>query len=311
MVTLRILDSDAPDSAPGPFAAVEARLLRELDTGEAGVANALDALFSAAVRHGVGDIHIEPWADATSVRWRVDGLLHEVARLPRQHHAKIAARTKILAKITVYQRDVPQDGRIDADATPCGQAMRVSLFPTVHGEKIVVRVLGAQGEIPALDALGFDAAIATRLREIVARPQGTLLLTGPSSSGKTTTIYALLQEIARVRGRAAHIVTIEDPVECKLPGVSQTQIAPGSGFTFDAAFRAILRQDPEVIMLGEIRDAETARLAVQAGLTGHLVISTIHSGTAAGVFTRLLDMGIEPFLVASSVTGVLAQRLVR
>jgi len=311
VVTLRILDSDAPDSAPGPFAAVEARLLRELDTGEAGVANALDALFSAAVRHGVGDIHIEPWADATSVRWRVDGLLHEVARLPRQHHAKIAARTKILAKITVYQRDVPQDGRIDADATPCGQAMRVSLFPTVHGEKIVVRVLGAQGEIPALDALGFDAAIATRLREIVARPQGTLLLTGPSSSGKTTTIYALLQEIARVRGRAAHIVTIEDPVECKLPGVSQTQIAPGSGFTFDAAFRAILRQDPEVIMLGEIRDAETARLAVQAGLTGHLVISTIHSGTAAGVFTRLLDMGIEPFLVASSVTGVLAQRLVR
>ncbi len=311
MVTLRILDNDRPDSAPGPFAAVEAQVLAELDTGEVGVANALNALFLAAVRHGVGDIHIEPWADATSVRWRVDGLLHEVARLPRQHHAKIVARTKILAKITVYQRDVPQDGRIDADATPCGQAMRVSLFPTVHGEKVVVRVLGARGEIPALDALGFDAAIVTRLREIVARPQGTLLLTGPSSSGKTTTIYALLQEIARVRGRAAHIVTIEDPVECKLPGVSQTQIAPGSGFTFDAAFRAILRQDPEVIMLGEIRDAETARLAVQAGLTGHLVISTIHSGTAAGVFTRLLDMGIEPFLVASSVTGVLAQRLVR
>ena len=162
-----------------------------------------------------------------------------------------------------------------------------------------------------LGALGFDAALVHELRAVIERPQGTILLTGPSSSGKTTTIYALLREILARRTPAPHVVTIEDPVERRLPRVSQTEIAPHRGMTFESALRSLLRQDPEVIMVGEVRDAETARTAIQAGLTGHLVVSTIHSGTAAGVFTRLLDMGVEPYLAASSVTGVLAQRLVR
>jgi type II secretory ATPase GspE/PulE/Tfp pilus assembly ATPase PilB-like protein len=213
--------------------------------------------------------------------------------------------------MVVYQKEVPQDGRIDASEERCGQEMRVSTFPTVYGEKTVIRLLGSHGDFLELDALGFQEEAVGGLRDLVFRPQGTLLLTGPSSSGKTTTIYALLHEIMERRQPAPHIVTIEDPVEYRLGKISQTEINPHAGFTFESALRSMLRQDPEVIMVGEIRDAETARTAIQAGLTGHLVISTIHSGTAAGVFTRLLDMGIEPFLIASSVTGVLAQRLVR
>jgi type II secretory ATPase GspE/PulE/Tfp pilus assembly ATPase PilB-like protein len=297
--------------AARPGEGLTAALLECLRSGEAGAARAVDHLLDEAVRADAGDIHIEPWADTVSVRFRLDGILHEAATLPKEHHARIVSRMKVLARLAIYQKDLPQEGRIDAGATPCGRGMRLATFPTIHGEKAVVRVLDLRPELFRLDALGFPSDVTAALRDLLMRPQGTLLLTGPSSSGKTTTIYALLRELSVLRPSPPHIVTLEDPVEYRLDRVGQTEINPHAGFTFGEALRSVLRQDPEVIMVGEIRDPETARTAVQAGLTGHLVISTIHSGTAAGVFSRLLDMGVEPYLAASSVTGVLAQRLVR
>ena len=319
MVRLSVIEADPAGEQDRalPFAEVERLLAHLLDKGDAGraecpgVIDLIDAAVAQALLHRASDIHLEPWEDCTALRYRIDGLLHVVARLPRKHHEQIVGRIKVLARVITYQKDVPQDGRIDPDATPSHRAMRVSTFPTVYGEKVVIRLLDADPGLFSLDALGFTSAVVSALRAAIERPQGTLLLTGPASSGKTTTIYALLQEILERRAPTAHVVTIEDPVEYRLGRVAQTEVNPHVGFTFEAALRAVLRQDPEVIALGEIRDRETAHAAIQAGLTGHLVISTIHSGTAAGVFTRLLDMGVEPFLVASSVTGVLAQRLVR
>jgi type II secretory ATPase GspE/PulE/Tfp pilus assembly ATPase PilB-like protein len=296
---------------PLPLPALQERILYALENhGDNGPTEIVDFALCQGVFHGASDIHFEPWTDVIALRFRIDGIMQDVARIPRLYQAKVVSRIKVLAKMVVYRSDIPQDGRIDGDHTSSGHAMRVSSFPTVDGEKIVIRILGATHDLLQLDDLGFDNETVARLREIISRPQGTLLLTGPSSSGKTTTIYSLLRELSSHQIRS-HIVTIEDPVEFKLERISQSQVNPQIGFTFDQALRALLRQDPEVIMVGEIRDSETSRMAIQAGLTGHLVISTIHSGTASGVFTRLLDMGIEPFLVASSLTGVLAQRLVR
>ncbi len=310
---LRVIPRDAENNAGEalPFARLEALLAELLASGESGVIDMVDAMLGQALLHRASDVHIEPWDDVVSVRFRIDGLLHDAARVARRFHAQIVGRVKVLGRIVTYQKDLPQDGRIDPEATPCGKAMRVSTFPTVNGEKIVIRLLECGTAPFVLDTLGFGPEVVGALRSLISRPQGTLLLTGPSSSGKTTTIYALLREILDVRRPSPHCVSIEDPVEYRLGRVAQTEINPAAGFTFAAALRSVLRQDPEVIMLGEIRDTETAHAAIQAGLTGHFVISTIHSGTAAGVFTRLLDMGIEPFLIASSVTGVLAQRLVR
>ncbi|HNR34730.1 MAG TPA: GspE/PulE family protein [Candidatus Hydrogenedentes bacterium] len=303
--------NESSSSIPAPLRAIEGSLRSLLGSSDEDAIRAVDVVLRHAIDNRASDIHLEPWDDCLSVRYRIDGLLHEAARLPIQHYPKILGRVKVVARMLTYQKDMPQDGRIDPEATACGKAMRVSTFPTVYGEKIVIRVLDADPSLFSLDALGFRAEVAAALRVIVGRPQGTLLLTGPASSGKTTTIYALLKEIINARTTAAHVVTIEDPVEYRLGRVAQTEVNPHVGFTFDAALRSLMRQDPEVIMIGEIRDLETARVAIQAGLTGHLVISTIHSGTAAGVFTRLLDMGVEPYLVASSITGVLAQRLLR
>jgi len=303
--------SDSRRPQPLPFAELQEAFSQQLASGDNGAMLFVDTCLAQALLHRVSDIHIDPWDDAVSVHYRIDGMLHEVARLPREHHAQIAGRIKVLARILTYQKDTPQDGRIEPDGTPCGKAVRVSTLPTVSGEKLVLRLLDATGRVLELDTLGFPRPMTDMLRGLALRPQGTLLLTGPASSGKTTTIYALLREILDARAPSVHAVTIEDPVECRIGRVVQTQVNHHTGYTFAAALRAVLRQDPEVIVVGEIRDAETARIAIQAGLTGHLVISTIHSGTAAGVFTRLLDMGVEPYLVASSVTGVLAQRLLR
>jgi type II secretory ATPase GspE/PulE/Tfp pilus assembly ATPase PilB-like protein len=294
-----------------PFAEIESRLRALLAAGEEGAIDMVDLALSQAALHRASDLHFEPWEDCLALRFRIDGILHTVSHLPQEEHGRIVGRIKVLARIITYQKDMPQDGRIDPEATPCGKAMRVSTFPTVYGEKVVIRLLDADPGLFSLDALGFRSETVAALRSLIAEPQGTLLLTGPASSGKTTTIYVLLKEILDLRAPSAHVVTIEDPVEYRLGHAAQAQINPHAGFTFEAALRSVLRQDPQVIMLGEIRDPETARAAIQAGLTGHLVISTIHSGAAAGVFTRLLDMGIEPYLIASSVTGVLAQRLVR
>ncbi len=278
---------------------------------ETGVSDAVDTLLSQAVYHGSSDVHLEPWGDYLSLRYRLDGILQQIAVIPREFQPKIIARIKVLSDLVVYRKDVPQDGRIDRDKCSCARPMRVSTVPTIHGEKIVVRILGAAKDLYHLDMLGFPERIADSIRALITRPQGTLLLTGPSSSGKTTTIYAALHEMMQIQKNTINIVSIEDPVEYAMDRISQIQVNHHVEFTFATALRSILRQDPEVIVVGEIRDYETAKMAIQAGLTGHLVISTIHSGTAAGVFTRLIDMDIEPFLVASSITGVLAQRLVR
>ena len=295
-----------------PLNKIQEHILDHLDNNsETGVADAIDVLLSQGAYHGASDIHIEPWQDYISVRYRLDGILQQIALIPRAFQLKINARLKVIADLIVYRKDVPQDGRIDREKSSCGRPMRVSTIPTIKGEKIVIRLLGDTQDIYNLDSLGFQPEIADQLRDIITHSQGTLLLTGPSSSGKTTTIYALLREMMSMLQNTTNIVTVEDPVEFGMDRISQIQVNPHVEFTFTTALRSILRQDPEVIMVGEIRDAETARMGIQAGLTGHFVISTIHSGTAAGVFTRLLDMGIEPFLVASSVTATMAQRLIR
>lgn len=295
-----------------PLHAAQAKIVDSLENNDdTGVADAVDLMISQGAYHAASDIHIEPWADCLSLRYRIDGILQQVAVIPLDFQAKIAARIKVLADLVVYRKDVPQDGRIDIEKVSCGRPMRISTVPTIKGEKIVIRLLGDSPDLYELDTLGFQPHVTEALREIITRSQGTLLLTGPSSSGKTTTIYALLREMMQLQKNATNIVTIEDPVEYTIDKVAQIQVNPHVDFTFANALRSILRQDPEVIMVGEIRDAETAKMAVQSGLTGHFVISTIHSGTAAGVFTRLIDMGIEPFLVASSISGVLAQRLLR
>ncbi|GMW01300.1 MAG: general secretion pathway protein GspE [Candidatus Hydrogenedentota bacterium] len=307
-MTLRVLNK-TPDNVEGDLNARLAFYLRP--ENDNGAIEAIECIVNSAVGHEASDVHIEPWESATVVRFRVDGVLAEVATVSRAHHARLVARIKVLARMPSYFRDTPQDGRIDAGATPAGKSMRVAAIPTVGGEKIVLRLLEGDRKLHSLDGLGFHPGVLTPIKEFVLRPQGTLLLTGPSSSGKTTTIYALLRELLAVRKAAPHIVTIEDPVEYRLDRVDQTEVNPSAGLTFEAALRALLRQDPEVIVVGEIRDSETARTAIQAGLTGHLVISTIHCGSAAGVFSRLLDMGVEPYLISSSINGVLAQRLVR
>ncbi len=304
-------DAQATMAGPLPFEQIGAALAALAGAGESGAIEAVDALLVQASLHRASDVHLEPWDDGVSLRFRIDGLLHEVASLPVQHHTRVVGRVKVLARMLTYQKDLPQDGRIDPEASGCGKAVRVSTFPTVNGEKLVLRILNPDPNLFDLDVLGFDAETTAALREVVARPQGAFLLTGPASSGKTTTIYAMIREILGRRGPSTHVVAIEDPVEYRLGRVSQSEVNLHTGFTYEAALRAALRQDPEVLVLGEIRDPETARIAVQAGLTGHLVISTIHSGTGAGVFTRLLDMGVEPYLAASSVVGVMAQRLYR
>ncbi|MBI2432492.1 MAG: Flp pilus assembly complex ATPase component TadA [Candidatus Hydrogenedentes bacterium] len=310
MSTKRLPEQDLVRTLP--LKQIQPKLVEALESSDdTGVADAVDLAISQAAYHSASDVHLEPWADYLSLRYRLDGILQQVAVVPRQYQLKIVARIKVLADLVVYRKDVPQDGRIDQEKCTCGRPMRVSSIPTVKGEKIVIRLLGDTSDLYNLESLGFQPYVVSELREIVVRSQGTLLLTGPSSSGKTTTIYALLQEMMRLQKNTTNIVTIEDPVEYNMDRIAQIQVNPHVEFTFASALRSILRQDPEVIMVGEIRDLETAHMAIQSGLTGHFVISTIHAGTAAGVFTRLLDMGIEPYLVASSVSGVLAQRLVR
>jgi len=299
------------DPSTLPLLGAQDAVVKAIGAGDTGAGDAFDIIIVHAIHHNASDIHIEPWEDLVSVKYRLDGMLHEALRIPKEYQDRLIARIKILAKMVVYQKNVPQDGRIDGDPGRGGYSLRVSTFPTIYGEKTVVRIIGAHRQKMQLDNLGFRPEVVKALRRVIGFPQGTMLLTGPSSAGKTTTIYSMLNELLTDIRPGSNVVTIEDPVEYKLGPVAQTQINPAAGFTFDQALRSVLRQDPEVIMVGEIRDTDTAHLAIQAGLTGHLVISTIHSGTASGVFTRLLDMEIEPYLVASSISAVLAQRLVR
>jgi len=271
----------------------------------------VNCLVQDAIRLGASDLHIEPWENSISVRARVNGVLAEVAHLPIDLLDKISARFKVMASLVSYQAGTPQDGVIIGGPELENVQLRISIFPTTRGEKIVIRLFDPRDRRFDLGALGFEDATLEGLNRVLKRTSGLLLFTGPTGSGKTSAMYSALCHIIRRDGAAVSISTVEDPVEFNLPMVSQTQIKPAAEFTYAVALRSIMRQDPEVIMVGEIRDPETAAIAVQAGLTGHLVISTIHSGVSAGAFTRLINMEIEPFMLASSILGVMGLRLVR
>lgn len=271
----------------------------------------VDYVLAQGVLHGASDVHFDPYGDALVVRYRLDGLLHDVARLDASVKRQLTARLKVVSRLATYKRSIAQEGRAAARIAGRTVDFRFSSIPTIHGEKVCVRIFDPAKSIFALDALGMSADTLNTFQRMLMQPQGMILLTGPSSSGKTTTMYASLNFLREKRKNLSSIATVEDPVEYDLQVVNQTQVNTNAGLTFAGALRTVLRQDPEVIMIGEIRDSETAAIAVQAGLTGHLILSTVHARSAAGVLLRLIDLGVEPYLLASSVTGVLSQRLVR
>jgi len=268
-------------------------------------------LLMDAVKAGASDIHIEPWESTLAVRIRLNGVLTELVHLPLELMEKISGRFKVLGNLVTYQTGLPQEGHAPADPELGGIEQRISIFPTVRGEKIVVRIFDPSHRSFDLGSLGFDDDVLQQFLKLITKPSGLILLTGPTGSGKTTAIYSALYTLVQKAGSTMSIATVEDPVEFNLPMVAQAQVNLAQEFTYPRALRSLMRQDPQVIMVGEIRDPETAAIAVQAGLTGHLVISTIHSGSTAGVFARLMNMEIEPFLLASSVSGVLGLRLIR
>ncbi len=275
------------------------------------VATLVNCLIIDAVRANASDIHIEPWESTIAVRVRLAGVLQELVHLPLDLMDKLAGRIKVMASLISYQTDLPQEGHVAASPEFGGVELRVSFFPTVRGEKIVLRIFDPQNRSFNLADLGFEEDTLQTFVRLLSRPNGLILLTGPTGSGKTTAIYAALTHLVNRHGPTISLSTVEDPVEFHLPMIGQAQIHPAKEFTYPRALRSLMRQDPQVIMIGEIRDPETAAIAVQAGLTGHLVISTIHSGSTAGVFARLINMDIEPFLLSSAVSGVLSLRLIR
>ncbi|PIQ83220.1 MAG: type II secretion system protein GspE [Candidatus Omnitrophica bacterium CG11_big_fil_rev_8_21_14_0_20_63_9] len=268
----------------------------------------VDALLAEALDARASDIHIEPSTDAVRLRCRIDGVLHELKQLPLSLHEALCCRIKILAKMDIAEHRQPQDGHIPMKVTGRMVDLRISTYPTVTGENVVIRLLDQSAVALKLESLGLSADALSHLQELIRRPHGLLLVTGPTGSGKTTTLYASLMQINTVE---KNLMTIEDPVEYQLPLIRQTQINPKAGVTFATGLRSILRQDPDVIMVGEIRDRETAEIAIHAALTGHLVLSTLHTNDAVGAVARLLDIGLEPYLLSSTLLGVIAQRLVR
>ena len=275
---------------------------------DAPIIRLLNALLTQAVRDGASDIHIEPYERHSSVRFRVDGTLREVVQPNRALHAALISRLKIMAELDISEKRLPQDGRISLRIGTRAVDVRVSTLPSAHGERAVLRLLDKTGAKLSLEAVGMEGHTLQRFEQLIAQPHGIILVTGPTGSGKTTTLYAAL---SRLDASSSNIMTVEDPIEYELSGIGQTQVNPKIDLSFALALRAILRQDPDVIMIGEIRDFETAQIAIQASLTGHLVLATLHTNDAASAVTRLIDMGVEPFLLSSSLLGVLAQRLVR
>jgi type IV pilus assembly protein PilB len=270
----------------------------------------VNSVIFQAAEDGASDIHFEPQEDALVVRFRIDGVLQEMQRIPKRMMAGVTTRLKVLAKLDIAERRKPQDGRISLNAAAAGRMLdvRVATLPTVEGESIVMRLLDKSKKPPTLIELGLSEAMREVISEIVMRPTGALLVTGPTGSGKSTTLFACLSQISRPE---INIITVEDPVEYRLSGINQVQINSRAGLTFAAALRSILRSDPDVVMVGEIRDGETAKISIEAALTGHLVLSTLHTNDAPSALTRLNEMGVEPFLTGAAVTGVLAQRLAR
>jgi type IV pilus assembly protein PilB len=284
----------------------------EADDGvsDAPLVRLVNSIIFQAAEDGASDVHFEPQEDSLVVRFRIDGVLQEMQRIPKRMMAGVTTRLKVLAKLDIAERRKPQDGRISLNAAAAGRVLdvRVATLPTVEGESIVMRLLDKSKKPPTLIELGLSEAMQARLAEIVAKPTGALLVTGPTGSGKSTTLFASLNLINRPE---INIITVEDPVEYRLPGVNQVQINNRAGLTFAAALRSILRSDPDVVMVGEIRDGETAKISIEAALTGHLVLSSLHTNDAPSALTRLNEMGVEPFLTGAAVSGVLAQRLAR
>ena len=275
---------------------------------DAPVIKLINALIAEAVKLKASDIHIEPYENTLTVRVRVDGVLRDILTLPSRMTPVLTSRVKVMARLDIAEKRVPQDGRISLALGAKTVDVRVSTLPARFGERVVMRILDKEEAHLSLDSLGMPEETLERFRKLLQRPNGVILVTGPTGSGKTTTLYGALN-LLNDPGR--NILTVEDPVEYAVDGVGQTQINPKVGMTFATGLRAILRQDPDIVMVGEIRDVETAEIAIQAALTGHLVLSTVHTNSAASAITRLRDMGVEPFLLSSTVAGVLAQRLVR
>jgi type II secretory ATPase GspE/PulE/Tfp pilus assembly ATPase PilB-like protein len=276
------------------------------------VVSLVDETLKKAARWGASDVHFEPTESELIVKFRLDGVLNTVEKLPRSLSENVIARLKVLGGLLTYRNDIPQEGRIEVSRTadPDITDERLAIFPTIYGQRALVRLFYKQAGLMELEQLGFSEQTRSDLMTIAAASQGVLLVTGPAGSGKSTTLAALLRYIlARFPGKS--VVTLEDPVEIKIEGTTQVQITPHGQMTFPTALRSLLRQDPQVLMIGEIRDAETAKIVVEAGLTGHLLMSTMHSGTATGAILRLLEMGIEPYQVTSSICAVVNQRLVR
>lgn len=307
---LEPLDADV---AKEMLLALSTRLRARAQSTNPDMVGFVDSLLDGAIQLGASDVHLHPLEESTRVAFRVQGVLEEVVAFPREHHRQLVSRLKVLARLNTFRADRPQDGHFtfDAEGGHRPADIRLSVLPTNHGEKAVLRVANVGRDLPDLGALGFPDGLSERYRAVLSRPQGLIFVSGPTGSGKTTTIYASLGSIKRTRGGTTQIATIEDPVEFDVPFLTQTQVSPEVGLTFAQGLRSILRQDPNVIMVGEIRDSETAHIAVQAGLTGHQIVTTVHADSAAGAFNRLIEMGVEPFLLASASLASLAQRLVR
>lgn len=307
-----IIDDIIDDKALNDFTMIENIPLDISDleevAGQSPVVKLVNYLIYNAVGENASDIHIEPDDKKLRVRYRVDGCLYEKMRPPYQMHAAIVSRIKIMAELDIAQRRLPQDGSIHVLMQSRPIDLRVSVMPGIYGEKVVIRIIDVRRMLTNLESLGFSYENLCQFRNIIDSPNGIVLVTGPTGSGKNTTLYAALAEL---NGEQVNICTVEDPVECNISGINQFQVHDAAGFTFAGALRSLLRQDPDIVMVGEIRDQETASVAVQAALTGHLVLSTLHTNDAPGAVTRLIDLSVAPYLVSASLIGVLAQRLVR
>lgn len=294
------------ESLEGQF---QKRLAEVTSGADYGAPELVSAILSAASDAGASDVHLLPDENGLIMSWRIDGVLHFVCEFPSDLAANVVARLKVLSELLTYRTDVPQEGRIRSKDAAI--EMRVSTFPTLHGEKAVVRLFVGSGQYRYLNDLGLPDEVCAATKRMLLESGGIILIVGPAGSGKTTTIYACLRELVNKFAAQRSLVSLEDPIEAVVPGVAQSQINPTAGFDYETGLRSLMRQDPEVIAVGEIRDRKTAETVFQASLTGHLVLTTFHAGSAAGAISRLADMGIEPYLLRTGILGILSQRLVR
>ena len=302
---IQIMNGDSADSIISEIEET-ADLLDE--TSDAPIIKLVNLVLAQAIKDRSSDIHIEPYANSLKIRYRIDGMLYNLLNLPRRIQSSLVSRIKIMAKLNIAEKRLPQDGRIEVKIGDKSVDIRVSVIPTAFGERVVLRLLDKSQALLTLSDLGLDEAKVAQFDRLIKSPYGIVLVTGPTGSGKTTSLYAAL---SKINSPSINIITIEDPIEYQIEGIGQIQVNPKIDLTFATGLRSIVRQDPDVILVGEVRDRETAEIAIQSSLTGHLVFSTLHTNDAASAITRLIDMGIEPFLVASSVIAIVAQRLVR